>query len=196
MVSEFETADIDADAFREIFDKHHYRIYAFFVNRGFTPDESHDLVQETFMAVFSGRKGFRGDSSFDTWLYSIAMNVWKRALRDLYRAKRKGDELPLDDPRKHDEIALQIGANEVEKTAEEAMIKGERSVMLRQAIDQLPEKMAQCLRLRLDHDLKYSEIAQAMQTTVSDVKSQLFQARAKLKRYLRPSELTLQEGQI
>ncbi len=195
-MSEFETADIDADAFREIFDKHHYRIYAFFVNRGFTPDESHDLVQETFMAVFSGRKGFRGDSSFDTWLYSIAMNVWKRALRDLYRAKRKGDELPLDDPRKHDEIALQIGANEVEKTAEEAMIKGERSVMLRQAIDQLPEKMAQCLRLRLDHDLKYSEIAQAMQTTVSDVKSQLFQARAKLKRYLRPSELTLQEGQI
>ena len=64
-------------------------------------------------------------------------------------------------------------------------MSGERREQLRSALEELPPRMRDCLLLRLDKGLKYREIAEIMNTRVDTVKSQLYQAKERLKDFLR-----------
>jgi RNA polymerase sigma-70 factor (ECF subfamily) len=66
------------------------------------------------------------------------------------------------------------------------MLQRERSLLLRQAIDRLPDQMRKCLVLRVDHEMKYKEIAVVLRLSPETVKVHLARARRQLQEELGP----------
>ena len=170
--------------FKGLYDRYNRPIYTFFANRGLSREESRDLTQETFLAAFRGWRRFRGESSPETWIFSIAMNIWRSSLRDRRRIKRRAQEISLEGMREgpvsEGLLGLLPNANEEDRPLQR-FLADERVRLLHNALDDLPDRMRQCVVLRLGQDLKYHEIAQVMQVSINTVRTQLFVARKKLK---------------
>lgn len=164
--------------FRTLFDQYYRPIFNFFANRGFDAEDCCELTQETFLAAYASRESFRGDSRVETWIFSIAKNVWRRIVRDRNREKRKAEEISLD------ELMVERPLETVTENPLQRVLEEERIRLMRNALEELPELMHACVVLRIDQGLSYNEIAVAMRISVNKVKTQLFQARAKLKRRL------------
>src|SRR4051794_25405235 len=65
----------DPDAFRALFDLYKDRVYSIALR--YSGDESlaQDIAQDTFVKLFSTIGSFRGDASFDSWLYRLVVNA-------------------------------------------------------------------------------------------------------------------------
>ncbi len=177
--------------FEQLFERYSRPVSYFFARRGFSRDECLDLTQETFLGVCRGIKRFRGGTNFEKWLYTIAINVWRNEIRYRLTEKRSADEVSLD--------ALLDTPREIKDSTQgdplEAVLAGERHDLLHEAIRELPNQMRQCLILRIDQQLKYEEIAIVMRISINTVKSQLFQAREKLRARFAESEEIAKVGQ-
>jgi RNA polymerase sigma-70 factor (ECF subfamily) len=161
------------EAVEELYGRYYRPVVAFFQNKGFSTEESRDLAQETFLRVYRYRKRFRGESSPVTWLFQIAANLYKNKLRSLAAQKRDAEEVPMDstdakDPESSDD-------------ALELMLTGERSRLLREALEELPPQMKKAVMLRVTGDMKYREIAEEMEVSIETVKAHLYQARQHLR---------------
>jgi RNA polymerase sigma-70 factor (ECF subfamily) len=132
-----------------------------------------DMAQETFVRVWRGLKAFRGDSSFRTWLYGIAMNVIRThrvrrsTLRSRFWSASSADEGdPLERLPSHESGV-------------------EQAVIMRDGIDRalrsLPEELREALVLRDIQGLEYREIADALGIPIGTVESRIFRARQRLR---------------
>jgi RNA polymerase sigma factor (sigma-70 family) len=186
----------DEESFRDLFTRYQHPVFSFFARRGLSVDESRDLTQETFMRVFRSIDSFRGEASFQTWLFSIATNLWRNELRHRMAEKRAAAEIPLEDATRAEKAAAEAESAEgaeAEDPAEDLalvsrppkelddILAQERTTLLRQALDELPPQMRKCVMLRIGQDLKYREIASVMQISIDTVKSQLGQAKVRLR---------------
>ncbi|REK77239.1 RNA polymerase sigma factor [Paenibacillus paeoniae] len=134
-----------------------------------------DLCSETFYKAYRSLHSFREmDASFSTWLYTIARNTVLSELR-----KGKANNVSLDDAG-FEPIASH------EAAPEQQLLRNERMAMVREAINNLPEKQRSALILREYDQLDYQEIANILGQSVSSVKSLLFRARASVKAQLEP----------
>jgi RNA polymerase sigma-70 factor (ECF subfamily) len=139
-----------------------------------------DLTQETFLGIYTGIGSFRGEAGFETWMWKIANNACRKRLRWWSAEKRAGEEVPLEG-----EEEIEAGSPGTFPAASvpgpgETALDRERSRVLREAIEGLPEQMRKCLMLRVYQDLKYREIAVVLRLSVETVKAHLFQARKRL----------------
>ena len=169
------------ERFRQLFDRHGEEIFRFFVRRGVPAEDARDLTQETFVRVYQGMRGFRGDSQPRTWVFSIAQNVFRNSLRHDGASKRQGDEVPLETATSDD------GPEQPHSPLSDPFamtLARERQEALYRAIDDLPGRMRQCVIQRVVHGLKYQEIADTLHVSVDTVKSQLHQAKERLRRAL------------
>jgi len=129
-----------------------------------------DLCSETFYKAYRSLGSFREvDASFSTWLYTIARNTVLSELR-----KHKAALLSLDD-------SSYIPAAPLEAAPEQTLLRNEKVTLVREAINNLPEKQRSALILREYDGMDYQEIASILGQTVSAVKSLLFRARASVK---------------
>ncbi len=134
-----------------------------------------DLCSETFYKAFKSLHSFREvDASFSTWLYTIARNTVLSELR-----KQKSVQVSIE------EAGVEPVEN-FELMPEQQMLRNERMAMVREAINNLPDKQRSALILREYEQLDYQEIANMMGQTVSSVKSLLFRARVSVKAQLEP----------
>lgn len=134
-----------------------------------------DLCSETFYKAYRSLHSFRElDASFSTWLYTIARNTVLSELR-----KQKSAHVSLDESGFEPIAAL-------DTVPEQQLLRNERMAMVREAINNLPEKQRSALILREYDQLDYQEIANILGQTVSSVKSLLFRARASVKTQLEP----------
>lgn len=170
------------ESFRILFDHFYGPLFRFFEGRGFTMEECQDLIQETFLRVFRGIAGFRGDARWEHWLFRIAANTAVKALRHRAAAKRAGHAVPLEEGM-GDSPAAAGGSPRVAETPAplRQLLGREMEERLTQAIAGLPAKMRHCVRLRVFQDLDYEEIAATLQISPSTVKVQLFKARKRLR---------------
>lgn len=177
--------------FEKLFERYSRPVSFFFARRGFSRDECRDLTQETFLGVCRGIERFRGGTDVEKWLYTIAINVWRNEVRRRSTEKRAAKEVSLD---KILGTAKEIeGRQDVDPL--KAVLVEERHDLLHQAIRELPDQMRQCLILRIDQQLKYGEIATVMRISINTVKSQLFQAREKLRtRLVEDADLAKVDG--
>jgi RNA polymerase sigma factor (sigma-70 family) len=129
-----------------------------------------DLCQETFYKAYKNLQSFRDvEATFSTWLYTIARNTVLSELR-----KSKNKEVFIEDSYATPKVSL-------EKLPEQEILRNEREHLVRQAINNLPEKQRSALILREYEQLDYKHIAQILDSTVSSVKSLLFRGRANIK---------------
>ena len=176
------------ERFQELFRRFYASVTYFFRNRGFPREESRDLAQETFMRAYRRWGSFRWESRFETWLFRIATHVAINALRHQQAEKRSSDELSLEEALENGlpvfgKDRLFDGHREPEALG--SILDEERTVQLRTALDELPPRMRECVLLRLNHGLRYREIAALTGVSIETVKAQLFQARRQLRDPLR-----------
>lgn len=134
-----------------------------------------DLSQETFYKAYRSLQTFREvEASFSTWLYTIARNTVLSELR-----KQKHVNVSLDQSGLTPQTSF-------DSLPEQKMLRNEKVSMVREAINNLPEKQRSALILREYDQLDYQEIANILGQTVSSVKSLLFRARASVKVQLEP----------
>jgi RNA polymerase sigma-70 factor (ECF subfamily) len=104
-----------------------------------------DIAQKTFVRVFKSIGRFRGDSSFRTWIYRIAINLSLNHIRD--NKREKASEI--------DEAALTTNAVGVD-----GIVGRQRSARLREAIEELPPKQRMVLELRIYDELPFREVGE------------------------------------
>jgi RNA polymerase sigma-70 factor (ECF subfamily) len=178
IVDELQAGISVEENFRLLCESWHRPLYHFFSKRGFPPQDCLDLTQETFLGIYRGIGSFRRDARFETWLFTVATNAFRKRLRSGAAEKRSGQEVSLEgdgDDRGLEEVAAADGP-----VPGEGMLRKERTRLLRDAIERLPEQMRKCLVLRVYHEMKYREIATVLKLSPETVKVHLFQARRRL----------------
>ena len=160
--------DGDERAMRQLWSRHSPHVDAVVRRLVGDPDLAADVAQEVWIQIFRALPGYRGDSQFGTWVHRIAVNRTLNALRRSNRLARfeaeieDGDGVAVD----HD---------------------GERA-LLAASIEEAAAKLAPGARtVFMLHDVEgytHEEIAEALGITAGGSKSQLFKARAKLRRLL------------
>ena len=163
--------------FRILFDRFSDSVERFFAQRVFSPEDRLDLTQETFLRVYRGIGGFRGESRFGTWLFRIAANT------HLKWCQRQRVRAAVQEPNPNED-ETEEGPADSDSTPLEDTLESERRQLLHQAIAQLPDQMRRCTTLRVEHDLAYREIASLLRLSTETVKVHLFQARKRLRETL------------
>lgn len=174
-VRSFQAGHRPEAAFRVLFDHFHPPVRRFFARQGLSPEDALDLAQETFLGIYRGLKGFRGDARLSTWVFQIARTTWLKRLRSRSADKRAGVEVPAE--------TIEPAEPAVARPAAQldSMLDDERRRQLDRAVRRLPEQMRRALLLRIGQDLKYRQIAEEMDVSIDTVKAHLFQARQRLK---------------
>ena len=187
LVTEWQAENDPEGSFRRLFERRYASVCRFFGNRGFSEEESQDLTQETFIRVYKGMPSFRRQAKIETWLYRIATNVWRNAVRDRSAIKRSAEEVPVDHVAQAAEQGYREGGEALVEARGplEAVLVDERARRVRDALAGLSPPLQRCTLLRLDQDLTYREIAQVLQIPEGTVKSQLATARELLSEKLR-----------
>lgn len=162
----------DREAFSTLVIQFQDTVYNMVYQRLGDAEAALDAAQETFVKAFSQLDKFRGESSFKTWLLSIALNEAEnqRRTKKKHRAGRldgsEGDARPIAD-RGPEPSA------DVEMRDEVALVQ--------RALHEADEEDAKLILLRDLENLSYLEISEALQVPVGTVKSGLNRARARLR---------------
>ncbi|HEX3128309.1 MAG TPA: sigma-70 family RNA polymerase sigma factor [Thermoanaerobaculia bacterium] len=183
-----ELGEAGEDGERLVFYKYQSRIQRFFEKKGISPAEAQDLTQETFLRVFRSEARLENREQMEAWIFEIARNVRVNALRAKGTLKRAATVISLDEPGIEGEPreVTNPALSTDEQDALANAITREQLRALQNALAELPEQMRHCVRLRLQDDLKYKEIAKIMRISIETVKSHLHQAKKRLRSLLEP----------
>jgi RNA polymerase sigma-70 factor (ECF subfamily) len=167
-------------AYKKLLKKYHDPIYSFILRMVHEKDQVEDLTQEAFIKAFSSLRYFNEEYAFSTWLYKIATNNCIDYIR-----KRKLATYSIDKPVESKDGAYHIELPDETYEADKALIAGQRTRLLNQAIARLPEKYKKVIQLRHVEELSYEEIADILKLPIGTVKAHIFRAREMLYKYLR-----------
>ena len=183
-IDEFNRGISREENFRRIYDLYYDTVHRFFCKRVFSPDDCLDLTQETFLGIYKGLESYRGDARFGTWVFRIALNTHLKRLR---RARAREGNPDVAGAAEPDAVALDDGEIVVvspERTALDEVLRSEERVLLRRAVEELPDQMQRCMKLRIYQNRSYKEIATVVQRSIETVKAHVFQGSKKLKEKL------------
>ena len=145
--------------------------YRMLGNRG----EAEDAAQEAFLRAYQHLARYDPSRSFKTWLLSIASNYCIDRIR-----KRRLTWLSIDEPLPP-HPALNSGAPDPEA----ATLLDEQQSAMQALLDELAPDYRAAVVLKYWYDMSYTEIAEALETTESAIKSRLYRARQMLADQLR-----------
>ena len=159
-------------AFTELMRRYQQRVYWVARRIVGTHEDADDIAQETFVKAFTALGDFRGESSFFTWLYRIAVNLSLNAVR----------KKQLVNYLRESEIINRIFPSS-EDPSRDVEFKETQS-RLEEAVAQLPEKQRAVFVMRYYDELSYEEISEVMKTSVGGLKANFFHALRKVREYM------------
>jgi RNA polymerase sigma-70 factor (ECF subfamily) len=130
--------------------RHASALARFLAGAGARAEEVEDLAQEAFFKAFRGLDGWRKESSFRSWLFSIGSNL----LKDSHRRRRGRVVLSIED---HDVRDHRDPAS--------VLVAGETAARIEGGLAGLPRLQREVFLLRVQQGLEYAEIASALGTT-------------------------------
>lgn len=171
----------DLSAFDELIRRHQSRIYATVYHMTSNREDADDLTQETFLKAYKALKSFKGDSSFYTWIYRIAVN---KTINFLKQRRRKYSQLSLNDMELTGEGCSQI----LEFISDHTPRRDIRLSELQEKLNEAMQKLSDIHRLVVTlHDIQgmpHDEIGKIMDCNTGTVRSRLFYARQQLQAHL------------
>ena len=173
----------DEAAFATLFQLHKKRVYSVCLQMTKDVADAEDLTQEAFMQVFRSINSFRGDSAFSTWLYRVAVNTVLMKLR----RRKSPPVLSLDEPVSSDSPSLKREVGKEDLNLSGAVDR----IALRRAIEELPGGCRQIFDLHEVEGYQHHEIAELLQCSIGNSKSQLHKAKMKMRDLLLPSKRIL-----
>lgn len=135
-----------------------------------------EIFQESLFKSYVSLAGFRGESSFATWLASIARNTflgWRKA------QMKRPDQVPLSTGDDDIDAVLEPSDDwsQLPPTPEEQLWQQELAGAIQKSLDALPEPLREAFEQREQGGLSYAEIAQYQQVPVGTVRSRIHRAR-------------------
>lgn len=170
----------DLGAYDELMQRYQERVYATIYHMTASHEDANDLAQEAFIKAFRALKSFKGDSSFFTWVYRIAVNKTINFLKQ--RKKRSQMSLnDLDFNAEHDPGLIALIS---EKTPRRDLNLAELHEKLNEALQKLSHVHRLVVTLHDVQGLSHDEISKIMDCNTGTVRSRLFYARQQLQAYL------------
>jgi RNA polymerase sigma-70 factor (ECF subfamily) len=166
----------DLAAYDELVRRYQERIYATLYHMTANHEDANDLAQEAFIKAYHSLRSFKGDSTFFTWLYRIAVN---RTINFLKQRKHK-THLSLNDLDFNAEHDPDLVALISDKTPRREAGLAELQEKLNAAMLQLSETHRLVVALHDVQGLSHEEISRIMDCNVGTVRSRLFYARQQL----------------
>ena len=172
----------DKRAFDLLVLKYQHKIHSLISRYVRDQTEVQDVAQEAFIKAYRAINNFRAESAFYTWMYRIAINTAKNYL--VSRSRRP----PATDV-DVDESVDYAGANVLlDQQGPESILHGEEvAVVVRDALESLPEDLRTAVTLREFDGLSYEDIADVMDCPVGTVRSRIFRAREAIDKQLGPA---------
>lgn len=164
------------EAFDELVRRHHAAMLTLARVLTGGRGDADDIAQDVFVRAWRSLRGFRGDSTFRTWLHRVAINVVRTSQAKQGRLRRlfvdRGDpETPQ----------VEVAAREEAVDATLA-----RRQMIDRALAALPDELRLPVTLRDVQGLEYKEIAALLDVPIGTVESRIFRARQRLRPLLEP----------
>ena len=160
--------DGDIEKLGVLFERHHKKLYNFFLLDTKNRQMSEDLVQDVFFRMLKYRHTYRDKGTFMTWVYTIARN----ARIDYFREhSAQPDQLVEADD------LISSGPNPEEEYEHECDMS-----LLRKALSRLPEEKREIILMSRFDNMRYEEIAQVLDCTAGTVKVRVYRAMRELTR--------------
>ena len=170
----------DYSAFDTLVQKYQERVYATIYHMTSNHEDANDLTQETFIKAYKALNSFKGDSSFFTWVYRIAVNKTINFLK----GRKNKIHLSLNDLDFNAEHDPEIVTFISEKTPRRDMGLTELQEKLNEAMQKLSDVHRLVVTLHDVQGLSHEEISKIMDCNTGTVRSRLFYARQQLQGYL------------
>jgi RNA polymerase sigma-70 factor (ECF subfamily) len=168
----------DLEAFDALIQRYQKRIFSLCFHQLNHYEDACDLAQEVFVQVYRSLGQFRGQSSFSTWIYRVALNACTNR-RKFLRAKGRDKATSLDQilERRGEGPLKQPG----QKDALGELESRETLQQVRAALDSLDEEFHQVIHLVDLEGMEYRQAAAVLGVPVNTVRSRLSRARSALK---------------
>jgi len=170
----------DARAFDELVMKYTSRLYGLVYNMTANHEDANDLLQEVFAKAFRSISGFRGKSSFYTWIHSIAVNMTINFLKK--RGRRFN--MSLDDV----DLNIQNDKEFIELTASSSPVReadlGELQLKLNESMQKLSPEHRAVVTMFDIQGMPHAEISKILGVSEGTIRSRLFYAHRQLQSYL------------
>ena len=159
-------------AFKQLVQRYQKPLYYHIRNIVLNHDDADDVLQNTFIKVFSNIGNFKGESKLYSWIYRIATNESLTFIEQ--RAKKQGIS----------NIELQQKA--ILNLESDVYFEGnEIQIKLQKAIATLPEKQQLVFKMKYFEDMKYENISEILDTSVGGLKANYHHAVKKIEEYLK-----------
>ena len=172
-----ETAKGNERAFRQLIERHQNAVIGTVARMLNDTHEAEDIAQQVFIRLWNSAPKWRHDAKFTTYLYTIMRNL---VFNESRRRSRK-KEISIEEQQENHPAAMRADGG---LSPDEGMEKRELHRSIDAAIAALPEQQRLAVVLRTFEGFDYEDIAKALDTSVSSVKSLLFRARGVLREAL------------
>ena len=152
-----------------LFERYNRRIYNFLAKMTMDQQLAEDLCQNVFLRMIKYRSSYRDGSRFQSWIYQIARNVFS----DHYQSVKNRYASFVDVEKIGDHMA----------DNEESQQMDEKEILLQRSMARLTEEQRELLVLTRFQQMKYEEVAELMDTTVSNIKVKIHRAIIRLREY-------------
>jgi RNA polymerase sigma-70 factor (ECF subfamily) len=169
----------DSGAFAELVDRYHDDLLRFLMRLMGSRAAAEDVFQETFLQIHQSAETFDTTRRFKPWLFTIAANKGRDALRRSKRRKALDLSAPIagagvsgsSDSRTFVDL-MEIDVPE----PDEAIRSEERNEMVQRAIDEMPHALREILLLAYFQRMSYAQMADVLEIPLGTVKSRLHSA--------------------
>jgi RNA polymerase sigma-70 factor, ECF subfamily len=158
----------DMAAFEELVRRHQRGLFSYLYRMCRNTSDAEEMAQAAMIKAWEKLAGFRGASSFKTWLYRIGTNLCFNL-----RTRRKPTE----------ELFETMAAPDSARP-EQVLQQKVREEVVQRALARLPADQRAALVLSVYQDMSYREIAETMGKTVRAVDSLLFRAKTNVRKAL------------
>jgi RNA polymerase sigma-70 factor (ECF subfamily) len=159
-------------AFKELVQRYQKPLYYHIRNIVLNHDDADDLLQNTFIKVFSNISNFKGESKLYSWMFRIATNESLTFIEQ--RAKKQGIS------------NIEVQQKALLSLESDVYFEGnEIQLQLQNAIATLPEKQQLVFKMKYFEDMKYENISEILDTSVGGLKANYHHAVKKIEEYLK-----------
>jgi RNA polymerase sigma-70 factor, ECF subfamily len=157
----------DERAFRELVDRYKDLVFGLIARSSVDRSRIEDLAQDVFLKIYRGLPYFRGEAKLTTWIFRIVLNLLSQESqkRREQREVALDSELPSHEPRSHDRSMSDL---ELRDRLEKAMAR-------------LPANYRLLIAGHYLNDVKYEDLAEALDIPVGTVKTHLHRAKKQLR---------------
>jgi RNA polymerase sigma-70 factor (ECF subfamily) len=160
----------DEQAFAELVDRYKDLVFGMLFRSGADKNPVEDLAQEVFLKIHRGLPYFRGEAKLATWIFRIVLNL----LSQETASRRAAREVPIDDRRPAREPRAS------DRTATDLELRDR----LEKAMARLPAQYRVLVAAHYLQDVKYEDLADALDIPLGTVKTHLHRAKKQLRMFL------------